>query len=211
MNQHVPAPLPRPRFSLDRQQGPAHSARRRDDPARSGRRSRYRRRGVAFGHGRGAWRLGRRQVGYGRTPMRLARSRRSSFSARYGPAMRPPGSGACAPPRYASRASQAWCRRRRARSDESQAYRRFWTPLGLGFLAAVAGAIVEGDVVLEPSAGTGLLAILAERDGVTLRSTNSPTFAPISSACCSLISPLRATTRRKSTIVSMAPSGRASC
>ncbi|WP_158816122.1 strawberry notch-like NTP hydrolase domain-containing protein [Methylocapsa sp. S129] len=54
------------------------------------------------------------------------------------------------------------------RSDESQAYQQFSTPLGLGFAAATAGAFVQGDVVLEPSAGTGLLAVLTERDGVTL-------------------------------------------
>jgi predicted RNA methylase len=48
------------------------------------------------------------------------------------------------------------------RSEESQALQQFSTPIELGFVATTAAAIVPGDVVLEPSAGTGLLAIHAE-------------------------------------------------
>jgi predicted RNA methylase len=89
------------------------------------------------------------------------------FLRRYGPAMR---RQAPTPARLLAMLSRVagLLPTQTRRSDESQAYQQFSTPLGLGFLEAVAGAIVEGDVVLEPSAGTGLLAILAERDGVTL-------------------------------------------
>ena len=48
------------------------------------------------------------------------------------------------------------------RSDESQALQQFSTPITLGFVVAAAAAITTDDVVLEPSAGTGLLAIFAE-------------------------------------------------
>ncbi len=51
------------------------------------------------------------------------------------------------------------------RSEESQALQQFSTPLALGFVAASAAAITPGDLVLEPSAGTGLLAIFAELAG----------------------------------------------
>ncbi|RWG08852.1 MAG: methylase, partial [Mesorhizobium sp.] len=55
------------------------------------------------------------------------------------------------------------------RSEESQAFQQFSTPIPLGLLAATAAAIAPSDVVLEPSAGTGLLAILAEiADGTLL-------------------------------------------
>ena len=48
------------------------------------------------------------------------------------------------------------------RSEESQALQQFSTPVGFGFVASVAAAIMPTDLVLEPSAGTGLLAIHAE-------------------------------------------------
>jgi predicted RNA methylase len=51
------------------------------------------------------------------------------------------------------------------RSEESQALQQFSTPIALGFAAATAAAIIPGDLVLEPSAGTGLLAIFAELAG----------------------------------------------
>ena len=54
------------------------------------------------------------------------------------------------------------------RSEESQALQQFSTPLGLGLVAATAAAIGPADIVLEPSAGTGLLAIHAERAGAAL-------------------------------------------
>ncbi|MGO4642469.1 strawberry notch-like NTP hydrolase domain-containing protein [Mesorhizobium sp. 2RAF45] len=48
------------------------------------------------------------------------------------------------------------------RSDESQAMQQLSTPLPLAFVTAQAAAISSSDVVLEPSAGTGLLAVHAE-------------------------------------------------
>ncbi|MGH6990723.1 MAG: methylase, partial [Stellaceae bacterium] len=47
------------------------------------------------------------------------------------------------------------------RSEESQALQQFSTPIALGLAASAAAAITPADLVLEPSAGTGLLAILA--------------------------------------------------
>ncbi|MFG1314635.1 strawberry notch-like NTP hydrolase domain-containing protein [Xanthobacter autotrophicus] len=54
------------------------------------------------------------------------------------------------------------------RSQESEAFQQFSTPIPLGLAALTAAAITPGDVVLEPSAGTGLLAILAETAGGAL-------------------------------------------
>jgi hypothetical protein len=48
------------------------------------------------------------------------------------------------------------------RSEESQALQQFSTPIMLGLAASTAAAITPADRVLEPSAGTGLLAIFAE-------------------------------------------------
>jgi hypothetical protein len=54
------------------------------------------------------------------------------------------------------------------RSEESQGLQQFSTPIPLGFAALTAAAIGPDDVVLEPSAGTGLLAVLAEISGGSL-------------------------------------------
>ena len=54
------------------------------------------------------------------------------------------------------------------RSEESQALQQFSTPIALGLAASTAAAITPADRVLEPSAGTGLLAILAELAGGSL-------------------------------------------
>ncbi|WP_219335382.1 hypothetical protein, partial [Streptobacillus notomytis] len=54
------------------------------------------------------------------------------------------------------------------RSVESESLQQFSTPIGLAFVASRAAAITPTDVVLEPSAGTGLPAILAELDGASL-------------------------------------------
>ncbi len=54
------------------------------------------------------------------------------------------------------------------RSEEAQTFQQFSTPIPLGFAAMTAAAIRPADRVLEPSAGTGLLAILAEIAGGTL-------------------------------------------
>lgn len=54
------------------------------------------------------------------------------------------------------------------RSEESQALQQFSTPIPLALVASVAAGLTPTDVVLEPSAGTGLLAIFAELAGATL-------------------------------------------
>ena len=54
------------------------------------------------------------------------------------------------------------------RSEEAQALQQFSTPIPLGLAAIAAAAITPHDIVLEPSAGTGLLAILAEISGGSL-------------------------------------------
>lgn len=47
------------------------------------------------------------------------------------------------------------------RSDESQALQQLSTPLPLAFVAAQAAGLSSADMVLEPSAGTGMLAVFA--------------------------------------------------
>ncbi|WP_298253138.1 strawberry notch-like NTP hydrolase domain-containing protein [Bradyrhizobium sp.] len=54
------------------------------------------------------------------------------------------------------------------RSEESESLQQFSTPIGLAYVASIAAAITPADVVLEPSAGTGLLAVLAELAGASL-------------------------------------------
>ena len=54
------------------------------------------------------------------------------------------------------------------RSEDSQSFQQFSTPIPLSFAACTAAAITAADRVLEPSAGTGLLAILAELAGGSL-------------------------------------------
>ncbi|MCR6736692.1 MAG: strawberry notch family protein [Afipia sp.] len=54
------------------------------------------------------------------------------------------------------------------RSEESEAFQQFSTPIPLGLAASIAAAITPSEIVLEPSAGTGLLAILAELSGASL-------------------------------------------
>jgi predicted RNA methylase len=57
---------------------------------------------------------------------------------------------------------------RTRRSEATNAFQQFSTPIELGWTAVVAAAVRPGDVMLEPSAGTGLLAILAELAGADL-------------------------------------------
>ena len=54
------------------------------------------------------------------------------------------------------------------RSEEMERFQQFSTPLPMGLAAVAAAQITPYDLVLEPSAGTGLLAILAEIAGGTL-------------------------------------------
>jgi len=54
------------------------------------------------------------------------------------------------------------------RTTESEALQQFSTPIPLGLAVVTAAAITPADRVIEPSAGTGLLAILAEIAGGSL-------------------------------------------
>jgi hypothetical protein len=54
------------------------------------------------------------------------------------------------------------------RSEESQQLQQFSTPMELGFIAALPASITPADLVLEPSAGTGQLAVFAELHGASL-------------------------------------------
>ena len=54
------------------------------------------------------------------------------------------------------------------RSEESQALQQFSTPVPLGLAVVTAAAISPDDIVMEPSAGTGLLAILVSTAGGSL-------------------------------------------
>lgn len=54
------------------------------------------------------------------------------------------------------------------RSEESQQLQQFSTPLSLGYLASYAAELQAGDTVLEPSAGTGMLAVYAAAKGCSL-------------------------------------------
>ncbi|RNJ47893.1 strawberry notch-like NTP hydrolase domain-containing protein [Methylocystis hirsuta] len=54
------------------------------------------------------------------------------------------------------------------RSEESHALQQFSTPLEFAYAASVVAGIGAGDIVLEPSAGTGMLAIFAELAGARL-------------------------------------------
>ena len=54
------------------------------------------------------------------------------------------------------------------RSEEAQAFQQFSTPVPLGLAALTAATLTSADRVLEPSAGTGLLGVLAEITGASL-------------------------------------------
>ena len=54
------------------------------------------------------------------------------------------------------------------RSEEMERFQQFSTPLPMGLAALAAARITPSDLVLEPSAGTGLLAILGEIAGGSL-------------------------------------------
>jgi predicted RNA methylase len=89
------------------------------------------------------------------------------FLRKYGPAIRArAASPAAMAPMLAKIAGLLPTQTRR--SEESQSLQQFSTPIALGLAASAAAAITPTDLVLEPSAGTGLLAILAELSGASL-------------------------------------------
>ena len=55
------------------------------------------------------------------------------------------------------------------RSEESQPLQQFSTPIAAGLRGAPRRRLTPADLVLEPSAGTGLLAIFAELAGARWR------------------------------------------
>src|SRR5208282_152734 len=83
------------------------------------------------------------------------------FLRKYGLAMRARAGSSAAMLEMLTRLSQRLATQTR-RSEESEHFQQFSTPLGLGFVAAEAAMITPADLVLEPSAGTGMLAIFAE-------------------------------------------------
>jgi predicted RNA methylase len=89
------------------------------------------------------------------------------FLRRYGSAMRAKATSPAAMLPMLTRITSLLPTQTR-RSEESESLQQFSTPIGLAFVASVAAAITPADVVLEPSTGTGLLAILAELAGASL-------------------------------------------
>lgn len=89
------------------------------------------------------------------------------FLRKFGPAMRAKaGSRAAMLPMLARVTGLLPTHTRR--SEDSQAFQQFSTPIPLGLAASTAAGITPADRVLEPSAGTGLLAIFAELAGGAL-------------------------------------------
>ncbi|WP_027571479.1 strawberry notch-like NTP hydrolase domain-containing protein [Bradyrhizobium sp. WSM1743] len=89
------------------------------------------------------------------------------FLRKFGPAIRATaGSTAAMLPMLAKVANRLPTHTRR--SEDSQALQQFSTPIPLGLVACTAAGITFADRVLEPSAGTGLLAIFAELAGGAL-------------------------------------------
>ena len=89
------------------------------------------------------------------------------FIQRYGRLMRReagagPGSGSAAAMLAMLETLAALEPSQTRRSEEQLALQQFSTPLPLAYAALQAAAIRPGDIVLEPSAGTGMLAVMAE-------------------------------------------------
>ena len=63
---------------------------------------------------------------------------------------------------------QSLCPTHTRRSEEQLKLQQFSTPLPLAYLVALAGQITNNDLVLEPSAGTGIMAQFAKLQGASL-------------------------------------------
>jgi predicted RNA methylase len=83
------------------------------------------------------------------------------FLRKFGGAMRSRAGSAAATLEMLTRLAARLATQTR-RSEESERFQQFSTPIALGFVAAEAAALTPADIVLDPSAGTGLLAIFAE-------------------------------------------------
>ena len=90
------------------------------------------------------------------------------FLRRFGPAMRARADGAPAAMLPMLARLAALLPSHTKRSETSRDLQQFSTPIELGFVASVAAGLTPADLVLEPSAGTGLLAIFAEIAGSRL-------------------------------------------
>jgi hypothetical protein len=89
------------------------------------------------------------------------------FLRKYGPAMRAKAASPAKMLPMLMRIASLFPTHTR-RSEESETFQQFSTPIPLGFVASAAAAITPADLVLEPSAGTGLLAIFAELAGAPI-------------------------------------------
>ncbi len=67
------------------------------------------------------------------------------------------------------------------RSEAQYQLQQFSTPADIAWLAAHLAAIISSDIVLEPSAGTGVLAAFAKRAGASLQLNE---YDPIRAPCC---------------------------
>jgi predicted RNA methylase len=83
------------------------------------------------------------------------------FLRKFGAAMRSRAGSAAAMLEMLTRLAERLPSQTR-RSEESERLQQFSTPIALGFVASEAAALTATDLVLEPSAGTGLLSIFAE-------------------------------------------------
>ncbi len=67
------------------------------------------------------------------------------------------------------------------RSERQVQLQQFSTPIDLGFVVSFAAQIRKDDLVLEPSAGTGTLAVMAAGQGASCCSTS---WTPSAVRCC---------------------------
>lgn len=95
------------------------------------------------------------------------------------------------------------------RSEESQSFQQFSTPLDLGFVAGHAAAITAGDVVLEPSPAPDSSPFTLRAVALRSRSTNSRRRAQRCSPGCFPPRTLLRSMPRPFTTASIPPSGRA--
>lgn len=89
------------------------------------------------------------------------------FLRRYGAAMMSRGSSAARVLALIERVAALLPTHTR-RSEAGQALQQFSTPAGLAYVATIAASLQAGETLLEPSAGTGMLAIHAELAGANL-------------------------------------------
>ena len=154
-----------------------------------------------------------RAPGTGRAPTTPARPRTVLFLRKFGRRMRARAGFARRAAADAGEDRRRCCRPTRAAPRRARRFQQFSTPIPLGFVArALRPRSRRPTVVLEPSAGTGLLAIFAELAGASLV-LNELAETRAGLLCLSLPghSPSRASTPPRSTTISMPASRPASC